>query len=62
MRLRAWIEGLASALITEVAGLEQLALPSSLVEVEHRPGLLEEVGVSGEDPRALLPGLDRVFR
>src|SRR5215211_7362198 len=34
----------------------------SRVEVEHRPGLVEEVRVAGEDPRALLPGFDRVLR
>jgi site-specific DNA recombinase len=44
-----------------VARFEQLALPAALVEVEHPAGLLEEVGVAREDPRALLPRLDRVL-
>src|SRR3954454_6113274 len=44
-----------------VAGLKQLAFPAALVEVEDRAGLLQEVGVAREDPRALLPGLDRVL-
>src|SRR5512134_328400 len=44
-----------------VAGLEQLAFPAALVEVEHLPRLVEEVGVAREDTRALLPRLDRVL-
>jgi hypothetical protein len=61
MRLRAWIEGLASAQMTNSPGSSSFAVPAALVEVEHRPGLLEEVGVPGEDPRPLLPRLDRVL-
>ena len=45
-----------------VAGLKQLALTAALVEIEDRPGLLHELRVAREDPRALLPGLDRVLR
>ena len=45
----------------EVAGVEELALPASLVEIEHRAGPLEEVGGGREDPRAVLPGLERVL-
>lgn len=44
-----------------VAGLQQLALPAALVEVEHPPSLLQEVGVAREDPRTDLPRLDRVL-
>src|SRR5712691_5185260 len=44
-----------------VGGLEQPALPAALVEVEHPPGLLQEVRVAREDPGTLLPGLDRVL-
>src|SRR5215211_2933920 len=43
-----------------VAGLKQLAFPAALVEVEDRAGLLKKLRVAREDPRALLPGLDRV--
>jgi len=46
----------------QVAGLEQLALPATLVEVQPPPGLLQGVGVAGEDPPAVLPRLDRVLR
>ena len=35
--------------------------PCSGVEVEHPRGLGREVGVAGEDPRAVLPELDRVL-
>ncbi len=45
----------------EVAGLEPPSLPAALVEVEDAPGLLGEVGVAGEDPRAVAPRLDRVL-
>src|SRR5207253_9071255 len=41
--------------------LEQPALPAALVEIEHPPGLLQEVRVAREDPGALLPRLDRVL-
>src|SRR5207247_9499087 len=34
----------------EVAGMQQLAVPPALVEVEHRPGPLEEGRIAGEDP------------
>ena len=46
----------------EVAGLEQLALPAARIQIEHRPGPLDEVGILRKDPRAVLPGLDRVPR
>src|SRR5438128_4309064 len=45
----------------ELAWMQPLALEASLVEVEHRPCLLEEGGVGGEDPGAMLPGLERVL-
>jgi len=43
-----------------VAGLKQLAFPAPRVQVEHRAGLLKEVRVAREDPRAVLPRADRV--
>jgi hypothetical protein len=45
----------------EVARLEQLPLPATLVEVEDRAGLGGEVGVAREDPRAIAPRPDRVL-
>jgi hypothetical protein len=45
-----------------VAGVQSLALPAALVEVEDRAGLGGEVRVTREDPRAVLPRLDRVRR
>ncbi len=45
----------------QVAGFEQLALPATRVEVKHRAGPLEEVGVAREDPRLVPPGSDRVL-
>ncbi len=44
-----------------IAGLQQLALPAARIQVEHPPGLLKEVRVAREDPRAVLPRLDRVL-
>jgi hypothetical protein len=44
-----------------VAGLKQLALPATLIQIEDRAGPLQEVGVAREDPRALPPRLDRVL-
>ena len=46
----------------EVTGVQQLALPAALVEVEDPARLGGELGVAREDPGAVLPGLDRVFR
>src|SRR5215210_326564 len=40
---------------------ESLTLPSTLVEVQYPPGFLGEVGVSGEDPGAMIEGKDRIF-
>jgi hypothetical protein len=45
-----------------VAGVQQLALPASLVEVEDRAGPVGEARVAREDPGAVLPRLDRVLR
>ena len=45
----------------EVAGMQQSSLPAARVEVEHPPRLLLEVGIAGEDPGAVAPGLDRVL-
>src|ERR1700756_1675833 len=39
---------------------ERLSVPFPLVKVEDPAGLEGEVRVAGEDPRAVLPGLDRV--
>jgi hypothetical protein len=44
-----------------VAGLEQLALPAPRVQVKHPPGLLQKIGVAGEDPRTVLPRFDRIL-
>ena len=41
--------------------MQKLALPAALVEVEHGAGLLEEGRVDGEDPGAVLPGLERIL-
>ena len=41
--------------------MQQLALPATLIQVEHRPGALEEPRVAREHPRAMLPRLDRVL-
>jgi len=45
----------------EVAGVKQVALEASLVEVEDRAGLVGEVGIGGEDPGAIEPEADRVL-
>jgi hypothetical protein len=45
----------------ELAGLQQPALPAALVQVKHRAGALGEVRVAREQPRAVLPRLDRVL-
>jgi hypothetical protein len=45
-----------------VAGVQALALPEALVEIEDRSGALGETLIAREDPGALLPGLDRVGR
>ena len=55
LRALAWIEGFSSAAHDEVAGVEQLAFPAAVVEVEDRPGLLCEVRVAREDPGAVVP-------
>ena len=44
-----------------LAGVQQSALPATLVEVEHRAGALQEPGVAWKHPRAVLPRLQRVF-
>jgi hypothetical protein len=44
-----------------VAGVQPFALPPALVEIEHRPRLLEKARVAREDPRAVLPRADRVL-
>jgi hypothetical protein len=46
----------------ELAGMKQPPLEAAGVEVEHPAHLRLEVGVAAEDPRAHLPGLDRVPR
>jgi hypothetical protein len=46
----------------ELAGVQEPAFPSALVEVEHRARLLQEVGIGREHPGAMLPRLDRVLR
>jgi hypothetical protein len=38
-----------------------LTLPPTLVEVQHPPGFMREVGVAGEDPRAVVEGADGVL-
>ena len=53
--------GLLIAADDVVAGMQQLAFPAAAVEVEDAAGLGGEVWVAGEDPGAVLPGLDRVF-
>src|SRR4051812_11719913 len=45
-----------------VARVQPLALPAARVEIEDRAGLLGEVRIAREDPRAVLPGLDRILR
>jgi hypothetical protein len=45
-----------------VAGVQQLAVPAAAVEVQDAAGLGGEVGIAREDPRAVLPALDRVLR
>lgn len=53
--------GLRVGAYHHVAGLKQLAFPAALVEIEYPSGLLQEVGVPWEDPRAMLPGFDRIL-
>src|SRR5918993_3396497 len=38
-----------------------LTLPITFVEVQHPPGFMREVGVAGEDPRAMVEGTDGFF-
>jgi len=45
----------------EVARVEELALEAPLVEIEYRTCLLEEGRIGGEDPRTVLPRLERVL-
>ncbi len=45
----------------ELARMQQPALPAALIQIEHRPRLLQEGRVGGEDPGAVLPRLERVF-
>ena len=45
-----------------VAGVQPLALPAAGVQIQDRAGLLGEPWVAREDPRAVLPRLDRVLR
>jgi site-specific DNA recombinase len=45
----------------EIAGLKQLSFPAALVEIEDPAGLLGELGVAREDPRAVVPRADRVL-
>jgi hypothetical protein len=40
-----------------LTGVQQPALKPPCVEVEHPPGLGLELGITREDPRPLLPGL-----
>jgi hypothetical protein len=42
-------------------GVQQPALPPAPGEVQHRARPLQKVGVGREHPRAVLPGLERVF-
>ena len=62
MRARAWILGLLISTDHEVAGVQQLALPAALIQIEHRCGALCKPRVAREDPRAMLPGPDRILR
>src|SRR5215203_3463986 len=41
--------------------LEGPSLPPSFVEVQHPPGFMPEVGVSREDPGAMVEGTDGIF-
>jgi hypothetical protein len=45
----------------ELAQMQQLALPAPLVEVEHRPRLLQKSRIGGKDPGAVLPGPERIL-
>jgi hypothetical protein len=44
-----------------VAGLQQFAIPAGRVEVQDRAGLGHEMRIARKDPRALMPGLDRIL-
>src|SRR5215210_4147928 len=43
-------------------GTERLTLPSTLVEIQYPPCFMREVGIAGEDPRAMVEGPDGFFR
>ena len=43
-----------------VLGAQGLALPAARVQVQDRPGFLDEAGVAREDPVLVLPGLDGI--
>ena len=45
----------------ELVLAQRLALPASRVQVQDTPGLDLEVGVTREDPAAMLPWADRIF-
>jgi hypothetical protein len=45
----------------ELARVKEAALEAARIEVEHDRGLGEEVGIGGEEPGAVAPGLDRVL-
>src|SRR6478672_13411625 len=58
-RMRAWMEVFSSAEIgTRVP--QRRVVEAAGVEVEHPGRIGAEVGVAGEDPGAVLPGLDRI--
>jgi hypothetical protein len=61
MRAHAWIEGFLVGADDEVPAVQELAVPAAGVEVEHRPGAFGEARIGGEDPRAVLPRLDRIL-
>jgi hypothetical protein len=44
-----------------VAGMQQLPFPAPGIQVEDPAGLLSELWVPREDPRAVLPRLDRIL-
>ena len=36
-------------------------LPKPLIKIQHRPGLLQEVGILGKDPGTVIPRADRIL-
>ena len=44
-----------------ILGTQRLALPEPRIQVEDRPRFFRKLGIPGKDPRALVPGFNRIL-